>query len=267
MLSTSTRVAGTRLRDLPRRLDAVQQRHRDVEDRDVGLVLLGQAHRLAAVARLGDDLPVGPLLEHLAQPLADDGVIVGEEDAKRRHRQPACRVRFVGTPIRHGRAAAAYRDAACRLRARFSMANVPPSACARSRMPMSPRPRRALGGSRRGVEPAAVVFDRRAAGRRAPRSARPCRRSRRCAARRCSAPPARCGRRRPRSRRGSRSSMRLGELGADAGALREAAQVRASASSGRPKSSSIDGCSSCDRSRTPLQRRLGDRAAPPRAPP
>ena len=70
MLRTSTRTsAGAVLHDLPRGLDAVQQRHRHVEDGDIGLELLGQPHGFAPVARLGDHLPVGPLFEHLAQPL------------------------------------------------------------------------------------------------------------------------------------------------------------------------------------------------------
>ena len=73
-------MAGDALDDLPRRFDAVQQRHRHVENGDVGLVLFGQPHRLAAVARFRDHLPVRPLLEQLAQPLPDDGVIIGEED-------------------------------------------------------------------------------------------------------------------------------------------------------------------------------------------
>ena len=66
--------------DLPRRLDAVQERHGDVEDRHVRLVLLGKAHGFTAVARLGHDLPVGALFEHLAEALANDSVIVGEKN-------------------------------------------------------------------------------------------------------------------------------------------------------------------------------------------
>jgi hypothetical protein len=35
---------------------------------------------LASVARLGDDLPIAPLLENLPEPVADDRVIVAEDD-------------------------------------------------------------------------------------------------------------------------------------------------------------------------------------------
>ena len=65
--------------DLARRLDAVEQRHGDVDDGDVGLVLLRLPHGVPAVAGFGDDAPVGFLFEYLLQTLPDEGVIVREE--------------------------------------------------------------------------------------------------------------------------------------------------------------------------------------------
>ena len=72
--------------NLTRRFDAVEQGHRDVEDRDIGLELEGQPHRFSAVARLADHLESGPFLEDLPQTLADEGVVVGQQDANGPHR-------------------------------------------------------------------------------------------------------------------------------------------------------------------------------------
>jgi hypothetical protein len=57
-------------------------RHRDVEYRDVGAVHLREAQRFAAVGRDGDD--VEPCaLENGPEALADDDVIVGEQQGQR----------------------------------------------------------------------------------------------------------------------------------------------------------------------------------------
>ena len=65
-------------------LDATDPRQRDVEDEDVpGVLTLGLQHA-AAVLGLAHDLDVGLALEQLAEPEADQGVVVGEEDPDRR---------------------------------------------------------------------------------------------------------------------------------------------------------------------------------------
>ena len=62
--------------------DAVEDRHLDVQDHQVGAVLLGQLDRLLAVAGLPDD--VVPLLgEHLGEVHADQRLVLGDHDAAR----------------------------------------------------------------------------------------------------------------------------------------------------------------------------------------
>ena len=63
--------------NLPRRLKAVEHRHGDVHEDDVGAQRLRQLHRFAAVARLADDLEAAVGVEQRAQALTDDGVILG----------------------------------------------------------------------------------------------------------------------------------------------------------------------------------------------
>jgi hypothetical protein len=75
------------LQDLPRRLDAVQLRHRDVHDDDVRAELLDEIDRGPAVARFADDLDLLVRLEDAAQALSDHGVIVNQEDANLLHRE------------------------------------------------------------------------------------------------------------------------------------------------------------------------------------
>ena len=62
-------------------LDAVQFRHADVEDDDVGPVLLAQAHRFEAVAGFGDHREAG-CFEQAAQSAPDDAVIVSQQHAQ-----------------------------------------------------------------------------------------------------------------------------------------------------------------------------------------
>jgi hypothetical protein len=77
--------AGDVLDDLACGFDAIEERHRDVEYGHIGFELFGLADGFAAVACLGDDLPVRALLEHLPQTLAYDRVIVGEQNANGCH--------------------------------------------------------------------------------------------------------------------------------------------------------------------------------------
>ena len=64
------------------RLEPVDARHLDVEDRQVGLQLADQLDRLVAAAGLADD-HVALLLEGLAEVHADDGLVLGDHDSKR----------------------------------------------------------------------------------------------------------------------------------------------------------------------------------------
>jgi hypothetical protein len=72
-------VARRQLRDLPRGVDAGQAGHADVEEDDVGPVLVDQCHGLDAVLRLGNDFQVGPDLEQTcAQLVAHQAFVVGQ---------------------------------------------------------------------------------------------------------------------------------------------------------------------------------------------
>ena len=64
-------------RNLPRRFDAVQHRHADIQHRYVGFVRFRQGHRFPAVGCFRDDLETGMALEQETQPLANYVVIVG----------------------------------------------------------------------------------------------------------------------------------------------------------------------------------------------
>src|SRR5262245_62560200 len=74
--------------DLARGLDAVQERHADIQDDDVGLKSERFLDSLTAVAGLGDDFPPGLLLENLAEPLTHQRVIVTDEDTQPTHVRP-----------------------------------------------------------------------------------------------------------------------------------------------------------------------------------
>ena len=71
------------LADLLGGADAVEDRHLDVHDDDVGPELLGQRDGLLAVAGLADDV-VAVLAEHLGEVEADERLVLGHEDAGRR---------------------------------------------------------------------------------------------------------------------------------------------------------------------------------------
>ena len=69
----------SQLGDRPGGLDAVHARHADVEEHEVGMVLLDQLDRLGAVLRLADDLELGPDLGQAgAQLLAQQPLVVGD---------------------------------------------------------------------------------------------------------------------------------------------------------------------------------------------
>jgi len=73
---------GTDPENLAAGVDPVQQRHHEVEDRDVGAMFLRQLHRLAPIAGLGDDGEPVPL-QHGPEALAHHEVIVGDQDSDR----------------------------------------------------------------------------------------------------------------------------------------------------------------------------------------
>jgi hypothetical protein len=66
----------------PRRLDPVELRHADVHQDDVRLELAGELHRLGAVGRLADHVEVVLGVEDHPEAGADEGLVVGDEDAR-----------------------------------------------------------------------------------------------------------------------------------------------------------------------------------------
>ena len=72
---------GKLLLDLTDGRDTVQDGHDQVHQDDVRLERTGLVDRVAAVGRLADDLEVVVQSEEHAQPLTDDRVVVGEQDA------------------------------------------------------------------------------------------------------------------------------------------------------------------------------------------
>ena len=67
--------------NLARHLDAVDQRQRVVDHRDVGLRFHRFDDGLLAVCGLGHDLPIGLSFEDAAESGADDLMVVGNQDA------------------------------------------------------------------------------------------------------------------------------------------------------------------------------------------
>ena len=68
--------------DEPRRLDAVQLRHGDVHHDDVGPEETRLSDGVASVGGLADDFEVLLLAEEGPEPLADDPVVVHQEDGR-----------------------------------------------------------------------------------------------------------------------------------------------------------------------------------------
>ena len=111
------RMRGT---DPPRRLDTVDAGHAQVEQRDVRTVLPHQRARLLAVGGRGHHLdPVGEA-EQRHEPLADDGLVVRHDDAKRRRAHAGTVTLTVKTS-----------PSSCAV-------SSPPTSPARSRMPVMP---------------------------------------------------------------------------------------------------------------------------------
>jgi hypothetical protein len=78
---------GRRFADAPSSLDAIEERHTDIEDGDVGLALGSFFDGVAAVGSFGAHFPSGVRLEESTQTSADHRVVIGDEDAKGCHRE------------------------------------------------------------------------------------------------------------------------------------------------------------------------------------
>ena len=107
-------------RELPRGRDAVQFRHPDVEQADVGSQPAGERHGGAPVGGLADDLDAGLGVEDHRQAGPDHFLIVGDQHPD--HRPALGRVALTVQPSPGPGPAS----------------NVPPSSAARSVMPISP---------------------------------------------------------------------------------------------------------------------------------
>jgi hypothetical protein len=66
-------------------LDAIEERHADIKDEDIGLQLDGFVDGLAAVGGFGANLPTSVRFEECTEPGADDGVIIRDKKAQRCH--------------------------------------------------------------------------------------------------------------------------------------------------------------------------------------
>jgi hypothetical protein len=67
--------------DLPRRIDAVQERHRDIHHDDIDGLLTRRMHRFTAVIHFGDYLHIRFLVYQHPEPLPEYLVIIGDHDA------------------------------------------------------------------------------------------------------------------------------------------------------------------------------------------
>jgi hypothetical protein len=103
--------------------------HPEVHEDDVGPEPLGRNHRLAAVGRLADDLELRIAVEDAAEAVADDRVIVDDEQADRWHG----RHQGAWTPIAGTRA-----DTAVPPPGSDSIASVPATRLIRCRIAVSP---------------------------------------------------------------------------------------------------------------------------------
>ena len=66
--------------DLPGGVNPVHVRHGHVHDHHVGVELLDQPDRLAAVFRLGDHLHAGLFFDQRLEPVPDDLVVIGKQN-------------------------------------------------------------------------------------------------------------------------------------------------------------------------------------------
>src|SRR5438128_6180846 len=120
----------TRVRaaELQQQIEAVAVGEVEVEDDDVDYIFAKAIERLGSGARLGSDGDVIGLADDLAQTVAHDGVIVGDQHAD--HDAPAC---AAGTGIRT--------ETVVPRPSTPSTSTLAPIRRARSRMPMIPRER------------------------------------------------------------------------------------------------------------------------------
>ena len=124
VVSIRTRVSGSRAEQPPGRFDAVELRHADVHQDEVGLALDGFVDRLDSVAASADDLDVGLGVEDQAEAVADERLIVGEQDGDHCAPRSAARAWTVQPSL-----------------GRRPVRESPPQSATRSRMPTSPWPR------------------------------------------------------------------------------------------------------------------------------
>src|SRR4029079_3906112 len=110
---------GRSVAQAPRDLDAIRARHRDIDDRDIGISALGEAHRGLAVAEGAGDAHVRLRFEKPRHPVAHERVIVNEDELD--HPAATSTVTRVPLPEEATRTA-------------------PPTAAARSRMTAMPHP-------------------------------------------------------------------------------------------------------------------------------
>ena len=82
------RAVGDLLNDLPDGLHTVHLGHDDVHQDDVRLRRARQRHRLGAILRLGHHREAAHPLAKLAQALAHQGVVIGDQEPNRRHGLP-----------------------------------------------------------------------------------------------------------------------------------------------------------------------------------
>ena len=80
------------LADRLRSFDPVQHRHRDVHQHDIGLQVVCEPTRLAAVAGVPDDLDPLVAAEDRLERLGEETVVVGYQHADRSHRSLRARI-------------------------------------------------------------------------------------------------------------------------------------------------------------------------------
>src|SRR5689334_17618531 len=71
--------------NLSRRLNPIQDGHRDIHYGDIWLVFLDQRDTTAAVSGIGHNLKIGYAFQQQAKTLPDDGVIVGKNNSGSLH--------------------------------------------------------------------------------------------------------------------------------------------------------------------------------------
>jgi hypothetical protein len=77
---------GRRFANAASGVDTVEERHANVEDRDVRFVLGDFVSSFAAVSGFGANFPTGMRFKQRAQPGANHSVVIRDEDAQRCHR-------------------------------------------------------------------------------------------------------------------------------------------------------------------------------------